>query len=381
MLCRRTVLPQLPWLLNKTLAPQGLGENAVRNIKWVVVSALAGIAVFGFQAQRSCAQEGVAEGTRNMVSSHSALYSAVLQDGLRYWDKGFLINYESNHTFETTPSRSGVILYDRDGRVARQPIIWIDGASTVSVNHAAVDHSGNIVVAGAAVDSRGALASFIGLIGSDDRLQKIIRTTPFVSDYVCLLDDGTVWSYGTERDDHHNVLQNSPRLRHYSFEKGQLGALLNVTTLPDYASSSEQWRFSRGMPFEVNLRCNSKMVVLYSGRTGDLFELDLKTNTTTITKVPLFPASCPTFCISGFGLTDAGEIFASFIDRRKSSMPLSGLFRLTHIQPGKAEWVALPGTLGIYLKQSPMHALWGTDGNNLVYSQQHDGRLYWSKPN
>lgn len=351
----------------------------MRNLKQIL-SVFTVIVVFGLQTEFCHGQVPSAPVSGMTKPFHQASFGAILEDGFRDWENGYLIAYGSNHTLETTPSKPGLILYDHDGRVARQPIVWVDGASIVTVRHAAANQSGNLVVAGGAVDSKGALASFIGQIGSDDRLHSIIRTTPFAPAYVCPIDDGTVWTYGTDRDDHHNVVQDSIRLRHYSFEKGQLQALLNVTTLPDYAATHNQWRFDRGNAYDVSLRCNSRSLVLYNAPSGDLIELDLKTTAMTVTKVPLFPAQCPTFCITGFTLTDSGEMFASFLDNRKRGTPLSGLFRLTHTKPGTAEWVAVSGTLGIYLKDSPIHKLWGSDGDNVVYSQQRDGRLYWSKP-
>jgi hypothetical protein len=338
------------------------------------------VMIAGFHSPLCSAQNPAAADTGITEPSHDAQFHAVLEDGFRYWDKGYLIAYGSNHTLETTPSKAALILYDRDGRVARQPIVWVDGANTVTVNDAAVTESGNLVVSGAAVDSHGAIASFIGQIGSDDRLHNIIRTTPFAPAYVCALEDGTVWTYGVDRDDHLKNVPGSLRLRHYSFEKGQLHALLNITALPDYAANLQGWHFARGLPHEVNLRCNSKEIVLYNVRSGDLVELDSATSTTTITKVPLFPATCPTFCITGFALTESGELFASFIDRTKRGTSLSGLFRLSRGKAGTAQWVAVPGTVGVYLKQSPIQELWGADGDTLVYSRQRDGNLYWSKP-
>ena len=351
----------------------------MRNAKGIL-SLFTVIVGLGLQTPFCHGQVPAAPGSGMTEPYQQASFGAILEDGFRDWESGYLIAYGSNHTLETTPSKPGLILYDRYGRVARQPIVWVDGASIVTVRHAAANQSGNLVVAGGAVDSKGALVSFIGQIGRDDRLHSIIRTTPFAPAYVCLLDDGTVWSYGTDRDEHHNMVQDSIRLRHYSFEKGQLQALLNVTALPDYAATHGQWIFDRGLPDDVSLRCNSKSLVLYNAPSGDLIELDLKTTAMTVTKVPLFPAQRPTFSITGFTLTDSGEMFASFLDRRKRGTPLSGLFRLTRTKPGTAEWVAVPGTLGIYLKDSPIHKLWGADGNSVVYSQQRDGKLYWSKP-
>jgi len=99
----------------------------------------------------------------------------------------------------------------------------------------------------------------------------------------------------------------------------------------------------------------------------------------TVSKVAALPAE-RTFHITGFALTDSGEIFASFHDAANPKAVVSGLFHLERGSAGgRYKWVAVPGTLGVYLKDSPIHQLWGADGDKLVFSRLKDGRLYWTK--
>jgi len=277
------------------------------------------------------------------------------------------------------PDKPGVVLYDRYGAVARQATIWLEGAASVIVEDAAVSPSGNLVVAGGALNKDGAVATFIAEIGSDDRISRIVRTTPFTPTSVCALEDGTVWAYGFDRDAHDMLVEDSPRLRQYSFEKGRLQAVLNTSTLPDAESDREAWRLA-GAKYvgQVNFRCNSKTVVLYNGRTGDLIEYELQRNALKLSKVAAVPVG-RSFHITGFALTDSGEIFASFHDASNPKAPVSGLFRLSRDSSSGAKWVAVPGTSGLYLKDSPIHRLWGADGDALVYSRLNDGRLFWTK--
>src|SRR5262249_22534735 len=223
-------------------------------------------------------------------SANQANFPAVLQPGMHnYWSNGYLITIDAPPFM--VPDKAGVILYDRDGVVARQPIVWLEGAKDVSLTDVAVSRSGNLVVGGGAMNNDGAVANFIAEIGSDDRIRRIVRTTPFVPAYVCALDDGTVWAYGFDRDASLSLVENSPRLRQYSFDKGQLQAKLVTSTLPDAAASRDIWRLSRGRyPGLISLRCNSKMVVLYNGGTGDLVEYDLQKNQMTVNKVAALPA-------------------------------------------------------------------------------------------
>src|SRR5262249_51337413 len=278
-------------------------------------------------------QDGRATQINLAEPSHQAQLSAVLEGGIHdYWDKKYLITVPDIGAM--VPDKPGVILYDRDGAVARQATVWLDGARSVNVKDAAVSPSGGLVVAGWALNKDGAVATFIAEIGRDDRVSRIVRTTPFTATYVCALDDGTVWAYGFDRDAHDMLVESSPRLRQYSFEKGRLQAMLDPSALPDWQAFRETWRPAQGRYLgEVSLRCNSKTVVFYNGGTGDLVEYDLQKNAMKLTKVAALPAH-RTFHIMGFALTDSGEIFASFHDASNVKAPLSGLFRLTRDSAG-----------------------------------------------
>jgi len=73
----------------------------------------------------------------------------------------------------------------------------------------------------------------------------------------------------------------------------------------------------------------------------------------TVSKVAALPAE-RTFHITGFALTDSGEIFAGFHDAANPKAVVSGLFHLERGSAGgRYKWVAVPGTLGVYLKDSP----------------------------
>lgn len=312
------------------------------------------------------------------VSSH-AEFPAVLQSGFRHWSNGYLAKIVSPPFL--VPDKSGVTVYDRYGAVAREPIVWLEGATDVHLTDAAVSRSGNLVVGGGAQNQDGAIANFIAEIGSDDRVQKVVRTTPFVPTYVCPLDDGTVWAYGFERDASTQRMENSPRLRQYSFDKGQLQAMLVTSVLPDGETFRQTWLLTQGGYLgALNLHCNSRKVVLYNAVTGDLIEYDLQKKQMTVCKVAALPSDIRRFQITGFALTDSGEMFASFWDLTKGKVPVSGLFHLEHDSAGSGyKWVALPGTTGLYLKDSSIERLWGADGDKLVFSRLKDGRLYWTK--
>lgn len=349
----------------------------MKNSKWVFLR-LAAILVLGF-GNGLHAGDGSMTATALADVSNQGNFPAVLQAGFRRWSNGYLAAIDAS-TF-MVPDKPGVIVYGRDGAVVRQAIVWLEGARKVSLTDAAVSQSGNLVVGGGTTNHEGAIANFIAEIGSDDRISRVVRTSPFVPTYVCALDDGTVWAYGADRNASLSMIENSPRLRQYSFDKGLLQAMLVTSALPDGEAFRDAWRPAQGRYLgELNLRCNSKMVVLYNGGSGDLIEYDLQKKQMTTNKVVALPADTRRFHITGFALTDSGEIFASFHDAADLNAPLSGLF---HLEPDTAsagyKWVAVPGTVGVYLKDSPIQKLWGADGDKLVFSRLKDGRLYWSK--
>lgn len=341
---------------------------------------LRALAIVAFFSACLLLAQGQLTTTINLAgSSNQAHFPAVLQPGMHnYWNNGYLITIDAPPFM--VPDKPGVILYDRNGAVARQAIVWLDGARKLSLTDAAVSRSGNLVVGGGTTNNEGTIANFIAEIGNNDRIARVVRTTPFVPTYVCTLEDGTVWAYGFDRDASLDMIEKSPRLRQYSFDKGRLQAVLVTSALPDGEALRETWRPAQGKYLgALNLRCNSKMVVLYNGSTGDLVEYDLAKQEMTVSKVAALPTG-QRFHITGFALTDSGEIFASFHDGTNLNAPVSGLF---HLEPDNAsggyKWVAVPGTVGGYLKDSPIQKLWGADGDKLVFSRLKDGRLYWSK--
>lgn len=318
--------------------------------------------------------QSVAAPVRLAEPYHHAQFPALLQGGFKHWDHGNLITYAWNRTMETAPDKPGVVMYDNMGKISREAIVWLNTASRVSMGDADVSSAGHLVASGSSVNQDGMVADFIALIGDDNRVRKVVRTTPFMPVYVCAMADGTAWTYGVERDSHLDGIQNSLRLRHFSFEKDQLKALLDTSSL----APGEGWLLSRGRyPGEVALRCNSTTVALFNAASSELIEVDVQTNSLKVTHVANLP-SPPEFRITGFALTDSGALFASFCDRSRNPA-VSGLFTLNRDNAGGAKWVPVNGTVGTYLHGSPIAQLLGADGDDLVYTSLQDGKMFWSK--
>ena len=309
-----------------------------------------------------------------------AQFNVLLQGGFQYWQNGYLIAWSMNRSIEGSPSKAAVYAYDKDGQIVREAVVWLDGASSLTVDTAAIGPSGKIVVSGGVQDPAGHITSYLAEIGKDDHVSRVIRTAPYVAQRLCAAEDGTVWTYGIDRDNRLAGVPNSLRIRQFSFEKGQLRGMLDTSTL-----SADGWQSALGRrPDDVSFRCNAKTVVLYHSIAGDLVEVDTKTGTMKISKVAGVPDTVD-FYVLGFALTDSGEIFISYVDRRQ--MPVtSGLYHLVRDRSNStAKWVPVEGTVGRYVHGSNdalIQRLLGADGDDLVYTKHvMDGKVYWSKHN
>jgi hypothetical protein len=288
----------------------------------------------------------------------------------RYWDKQFLITYSID---DASPGRPGAILYDRSGRIAREVYLSFKDAYGASIGDVAVSGSGQIVVAGGTESPAGVVANFIASIGDDGRVRQVIRTTPFLPVYVCAAEDGTVWSYGYDRDEKGEGIEGSLMLRQYAFGKGQLRAMLDK-----FRKKTPWWLTHGHYPGEIDLRCTSDRVGLFQGAASEYVEFDLASNKLKVSTIePLPPAN--EMRITGFALTESGDVFISLHDR-SSKPPRSGLFRLSFADSGRGNWVPIEETVGPYLNGAKVGQLLGSDGVDLVYSHGFgDGTAYWSK--
>jgi hypothetical protein len=286
-----------------------------------------------------------------------------------YWDKGYLITYAAD---DMGPSKPAVILYDRDGHVAVQAIISFKNAESTTVSDAAVTKSGTLVVSGGTMNSAGVIANFIAEVDSTGHVGRVVRTTPFLPVYICGAEDGTVWSYGFDRDENGEGVEGSLNLRQYSFEKGQIRATLNKFKL--YSA----WSLTRGRyAGELNLRCTSQKVGIFNGAASEWIEFDIPTNTLKVAKVNPLP-SIKEVRILGFAMTESGDVFVS-LHQRTSNPPQSGLFKLTFDSSGVGSWTPVANTIGPYLNGGPIERLLGTDGTNLIYTSDLNRSTHWSK--
>src|SRR5215470_14607645 len=196
------------------IAGSGKRREQMKTSKWMLLG-LATVFILGLVAGLH-AGDGPTPAIALAEVSNQGNFPDVLEPRFHYWSNGYLVTFDSPPVM--VPNKAGVVLYDRYGAVARQATVWLEGAKSVSLTDVAVSRSGSLVVGGGTTNKEGAIANFIAEIGSDERVHRVVRTTPFVPTYVCALDDGTVWAYGADRDASLSMVEDSPRLRQYSFD-------------------------------------------------------------------------------------------------------------------------------------------------------------------
>ncbi|HSE48385.1 MAG TPA: hypothetical protein VLA96_04175 [Terriglobales bacterium] len=287
-----------------------------------------------------------------------------------YWDKRYLLTWALTGNNDASPNRPAVIAYDAEGN-QKDAVVWFDGAARVGVSHVAVTDRGKLIVSGGMRTAEGVIAFYIADIGEDGRVAHVIRTNPFAPVYICSGPDDTIWSYGFDRNENGNAVETAPVLRQFSFEKGQLQAMLPLSSL------DRKWRLPAGRyPEEVIMRCNASRVVIYNGNASQWVQYVFHTKALSLRQVEALPPTSK-MRISGFAMTDDGDVFASF-HQRANAVPMSGLFQLTFEGVGDGQWTPVPGTRGPYLRGSPIERLLGANGNSLVHTRARDGEVYWS---
>ena len=312
-------------------------------------------------------QQMAPSGDQMALPTHQTKLQVLNSGSVKYWDKGYLVTYG---TLDVQKGDPAVTLYGRDGTVAQKAFVWFDDADSLSIGDAAVSKSGQLIVAGGAMNKNGVVANFIARTDGTGQVKEVIRTTPFLPVHVCATDEDTVWAYGTDRDETGNGIPNSPMLRQYSFKGGQIRALIDRSNL------DKSWLLLRGKyPEQVNLRCSSTTVTLFNGNSSEIITYDVEKDIVSRTTIDPLP---PAIRITGFAATESGSTFISFHDR-SSSPPQSGIFKLVPLGNNKAKWVPISNTVGRYLGGASAAQLIGADGENLVYTRQFDGLAFWSQ--
>lgn len=300
--------------------------------------------------------------THRVVFDSSAFFGEVA--AAPEWNNDYLISRRVE-TFEA--GVPNVRLYDRAGSKVSEVSIWFPGSQRVLIYSASATLDGGIIAGGKAERSDGSFASFIALIDSAGKMTSVIQTKDFAPANVCQAPDGTVWSFGGTGYDENSVPRPGGTLRHFDFQKGELGAYLPRSTFPK--------QLHPGPEVLAYIRCSSGGVVAYSASAREYIEMKYGDETP-----HLYHADAPSnLRLFGFAVTDSRNVYGYF-----SRAGRCGLFYLTLEAAGTAEWLPVEGTLGAYTKPGVITGLLGSEGEQLLVNRAEDKTgaeaVHWVTP-
>ncbi len=303
----------------------------------------------------------------------SAAYTGVFEKfdwPFTKWDRGHLITWQ----YESSQSRPSVMVFDGEGNVVREAVVWLPGSMQIYLRDVAMTPSGNLLIAASALNEKGALADFVAEVGASGKVVNVVRTTPFSPMRICSTGS-TFWVYGWQRwNENHHPRINYSMLREYAFGQGQTNTLLDRKTFPEYF-------FTTGHTGEVNLVCNSSTVGLYVPEQetfpqGEYIEHSLaKPDSLLRWRTPKLPKSV---IVQGYTLTENGSLFLN-VTHLDSGTPLaSGVFLLEKSGNQSSQWIAVEDMVHKDSSEYRNPRLLGAEGNDIVYlSDGQHGTVQW----
>ena len=280
------------------------------------------------------------------------------------WDGEYLVSSGLN----ASPSNPVVLVNDRSGDIVLKATLWFDDAEEVNVADAAVASDGSVVLAAGARRQDGTISNFLAKVGRDGSVKSVVQISPYVAYYVRPASDGTVWTLGRERDSQLHG-KESPVLRQYSFEKGQLATALDSATFRAKNAAASDIAWYAGFPGGLTVGNHGKTLGFYSARSSEWITVDLNSHAIVRQEITPLPAKIE---VTGVAYTDSGEVFASVFAPGETAS-VSGLAKLKS-SPDKASWVMVSGSAASSSQEAgdhPLYQLLGCSGSALVYRTEN----------
>ena len=227
---------------------------------------------------------------------------------------------------------------------------------------------GRIIAAGDAEKSDGTAAPFIALTDLTGKVTDVIQTMGFVPANICQAPDGIVWSFGGTGYDERSHPKSGDTLRHFDFQKGQIGSFLARSTFPE--------PLHPGPEVHASIRCSTSEVVAYSHSAQAYIEMKYSDGAPHV-----YHAEAPTnLQLSGFTATGSKKVYGFF-----SRGGTGGLYYLSFDEANStASWLPVKAAVGAYTKPGVVTGLWGSDGDKLLVSRAEDttgvAALHWTTP-
>ncbi|HEU0140354.1 MAG TPA: hypothetical protein VFQ79_11600 [Bryobacteraceae bacterium] len=266
-------------------------------------------------------------------------------------DKGFILS----RAFESVDgSAPNVWVYDREGKAVTSAILWLEDAAKVRVFDVGVDYDGTAVASGYVTRADGTAEAVIGIIGRGGRIERVIRTNPFVARFVTVGPDRVIWAAGRD-------IEATQRGRDYDMVRSYSmdGRFLHSAVPRSSAASVQDPVPATGKTGRTHLRGSSTNVVFYSGVMNRLIVFD---RAGAIVNDWSPPVPWRNARMGGFG-TDAASIYALF----RGDDGHRGAFRFDR-QAGN--WVLIKDTYTPPGERVRFGLLRGTDAGALVFTNR-----------
>jgi len=305
--------------------------------------------------------KSLSDSTRRVVFDRGAFFGPSV--AMPEWDNGYLIS-RAIETFET--GVSNVRLYDTSGEKTHEAAIWFPGSYRVIINSATATRAGGIIAGGHAEKSDGSATPFIALIDTTGKITDVVQTKGFVAANLCQGPDGTVWSFGGTGYAMDSDPNPGNTLRHFDFQKGEIGSYLPRLAFPKHPSPE----------MHAYIRCSDKEVVAYSTTAHEYIEMKYGADAPHV-----YHAEAPSdLRLVGFAVTGSKKIYGYF-----SLLDRGGIYYLSFNEAANTvSWAPIDGTVGVGTTPGRITGLWGSDGNSLLVSRAEDSAgdlaIHWVTP-
>jgi hypothetical protein len=305
--------------------------------------------------------KALSDSSQRVVFDRGAFFGE--STALPIWENGYLVSREVETFQDRTPN---VRLYDQSGKHVREAAIWFPGSVRVLIYSATATPDGRIIAAGLAEKSDGTAAPFIALTDLAGKVTDVIQIKGFAPASICQAPDGTLWSFGGTGYDEHSHPNPGDTLRHFDFQKGQIGSYLSRSTFPEPLHPGPEVRAS--------IRCSAGEVVAYSHSAQAYVEMKYSDSAPHV-----YHAEAPSgLRLVGFTATGSKKVYGFF-----SRGGTGGLYYLSFYEAANtAQWLPVEGAVGAYTKSGVVTGLWGSDGDKLLVSRAEDttgvAALHWA---
>ena len=285
-----------------------------------------------------------------IVIDTARLPSSAWHYGFDKWTKGTYLRIDRSQLSE--PS---FYLFDKQGRQIATFSFAIPNADRIEVHDfdVAPDHS--VVLCGDSFSRDGKPAYFVARVSPTVQQTKILRTTPYWPFLVSVAPDNSIWTIGPQEifdTDGHSSRTDSQAnvLRHFNPD----GNLI--------ASFQPKWKFRLLQTVSGFLVAKRDRIGWYapSNGPGEYMEVNPTTGEMKVySNRDIADGPGSHHKISGFALTDSGDVFIARDSREAKTRTLLRLNRTEN----KWEPVKMPGT-----NEGPSPMLKGSDGDLLIFS-------------